>query len=67
MIYKINISFVFFCIFFLNFTPAKSNLKEKLIEKINQIENISFDFEQEIEGKKETGECVIKYQKLISL
>ncbi len=42
-----------------------ANIKENLIQKLNSTENISFNFEQNINGKVEKGKCVIKYPKKI--
>ena len=50
-------------IFFSN--QALANVKINLIASLENIENISFDFEQNINGKIETGKCIIKYPKKI--
>ena len=44
---------------------ASASIKESIIEKFKKIENISFNFEQNINGKIEDGECVIHYPKKI--
>ena len=44
---------------------ASANNKEKIIENLNNTENLSFEFEQNINGKIETGNCKIKYPKKI--
>jgi outer membrane lipoprotein-sorting protein len=56
----------FIVIFFLNFiTSANADYKEKIINKLKNTHNINFDFEQNINGKIETGNCIIEYPKKI--
>ena len=55
-------------IFFLNLiliTPIQANNKEKIIEKLQNIENLNFEFEQNINGRIEKGNCTIDYPKKI--
>jgi len=55
-------------IFFLNLvliTPLQANNKEKIIEKLQNIENLNFEFEQNINGRIEKGNCTIDYPKKI--
>jgi len=55
-------------IFFLNLvliTPLQANNKEKIIEKLQNIENLNFEFEQNINGRIEKGNCTINYPKKI--
>jgi outer membrane lipoprotein-sorting protein len=55
-------------IFFLNLvliTPLQANNKEKIIEKLQNIENLNFEFEQNINGRIERGNCTIDYPKKI--
>jgi outer membrane lipoprotein-sorting protein len=55
-------------IFFLNLvliTPLQANNKEKIIEKLQHIENLNFEFEQNINGRIEKGNCTINYPKKI--
>ena len=42
-----------------------ASVKENIIDKLKNIENISFNFEQNINGKIENGNCTIKYPKKI--
>tara|TARA_B100000780_G_scaffold13971_1_gene9423 strand:- start:1050 stop:1604 length:555 start_codon:yes stop_codon:yes gene_type:complete len=50
----------------LNFySPAFPSSKEKIISKMNQTNNLSFNFIQTIGEKKEDGSCIIKYPKKI--
>ena len=62
-----KIIFIFLIFFFItiNSHPTKANLRDDLIEKLNDIKNISFDFEQKIANKIEIGNCIIEYQKLM--
>tara|TARA_E500000331_G_scaffold323024_1_gene338313 strand:- start:787 stop:1341 length:555 start_codon:yes stop_codon:yes gene_type:complete len=46
-------------------SPAKANLKEKIIYNLKNTNNISFNFEQIINEKKEEGDCIIQYPKKI--
>ena len=47
------------------FTDALASDKKKIIQNLNNIENLSFDFEQNINGKLESGNCTIQYPKKI--
>ena len=42
---------------------TKANNKEKIIANLNNISNFSFQFEQNINGKIENGNCTIEYPK----
>jgi len=56
----------FIIVFFLNLiTNANADYKEKIINKLKNTYNIKFDFEQNINGKIETGNCIIEYPKKI--
>ncbi len=44
---------------------AQSSIKEKIIFKIQNTQNISFNFIQTIDDKNEEGSCIIKYSKKI--
>ena len=47
-------------------TPkAPAALKENIIANLKNIENVSFNFEQNINGKIENGNCTIQYPKKI--
>ena len=52
----------FFTFFILN---TKADNKEKIIANLNDTLNFSFEFEQNINGKIETGNCTIQYPKKI--
>ena len=44
---------------------AQGSIKENIIKKLRNIENLSFVFEQNINGKIENGNCIIEYPKKI--
>jgi len=54
---------VFFILGFYNY--AHPSTKEKIISKIEQTKNLSFNFIQTIDEKTEEGNCIIKYSKKI--
>ena len=53
-----------YLIFFLNNTSFAA-IKENIINNLRNTQNISFNFEQNIDGKIETGKCIIEYPKKI--
>jgi len=57
----------FFLIFFFIFLTTNSfaSIKNEIIKNFNEIDNLSFKFEQNINNKIENGDCVIKYPKKI--
>ena len=52
-------------IFLVSISNSKAEIKEKIIENLQNIENLKFKFEQNINGKIENGICTIKYPKKI--
>ena len=57
---------IFLIIFFtVSVNNVSASIKENIINKLKDIENISFNFEQNINGKIENGNCTIKYPKKI--
>ena len=54
---------VFFLIIFT--TEIKAQIKEKIIQNLLNTNNISFNFEQNINGRIENGNCIIQYHKKI--
>ena len=46
-------------------SSVSASIKENIIKKFTNIKNISFDFEQNINGKIENGNCIIEYPKKI--
>ena len=51
---------IFFSFFILN---ANANNKEKIITNLKNTSNLSFKFEQNINGEIEKGHCIIEYPK----
>jgi outer membrane lipoprotein-sorting protein len=47
------------------FSSAQASLKEKIIYKLKETKNLSFNFKQTINKNSETGNCIIKYSKKI--
>ena len=56
--------FIFF-FSFITITNASQSLKKNIILNLNSIDNITFNFEQNINGKIESGNCTIQYPKKI--
>jgi len=54
---------IIFIIFFV--TESSASIKEKIILNLTNIDNFAFNFEQNINGKIEKGNCIIKYPKKI--
>ena len=56
-----------YLIIFIFFTTTElyASIKENIIQNLKIIENISFNFEQNINDKVEKGNCTIKYPKKI--
>ena len=57
--YLIILFFIFF------FTNTQANNKNEIIKKLKDTKNINFQFEQNINGKIEKGNCTIEYPKKI--
>ena len=52
-------------IFLILTSNAQASNKEKIIENLQSIKNLNFNFEQNINGKIEIGNCTIQYPKKI--
>ena len=52
-------------IFLILIANANANNKDKIIENLQNTKNFNFDFEQNINGKIEIGNCTIEYPKKI--
>ena len=52
-------------IFFSIISNASASIKENIIKKFTDVKNVSFNFEQNINGKIEDGNCIIEYPKKI--
>ena len=55
----------FIICFTIFFTSSSANNKDKIIENLNKTKNLNFQFEQNINGKIQNGNCTIKYPKMI--
>ena len=56
---------IFFIFFLLLAANCFASNKEKIITNLNDTQNLNFEFEQNINGKIEKGNCVIEYPKKI--
>jgi|TARA_B100000497_G_scaffold60981_1_gene69217 outer membrane lipoprotein-sorting protein len=54
-----------FIFFFIFVTNTNANNKTQIIENLEKTKNLSFKFEQNINGKIENGNCIIEYPKKI--
>ena len=52
-------------IFFFLTSEASASIKDNIIQHLKSTNSLAFNFEQEINGKKENGNCVLKYPKKI--
>ena len=57
--------YILILIFFILISNSKGEIKEKIIENLQNIKNLEFKFEQNVNGKIENGICTIKYPKKI--
>ena len=57
--------FFLIIIFLLLINDVSASTKKNIINKFKEIKNISFEFEQNINGKIENGSCTIEYPKKI--
>ena len=58
--------FLLILILILFVTETDASIEEKIIQNFDKIKNISFDFEQNINGKIEKGNCTVQYPKKIN-
>tara|TARA_Y100000590_G_scaffold51625_1_gene54221 strand:- start:3232 stop:3783 length:552 start_codon:yes stop_codon:yes gene_type:complete len=59
---KISLILIFYFLFQNNLIASSEDI---IVKKLNEIENISFNFIQTVNGKDEKGKCIIKYPKKI--
>ena len=52
-------------VFIILFSHAHAKNKDKIIQNLQNTENLNFKFEQNINGKIENGNCIIEYPKKI--
>ena len=55
----------YFFIFLIFISNTQASNKDKIIENLQNTENLNFEFEQNINGKIESGNCTIQYPKKI--
>ena len=49
----------------LSISEASASIKDKIVKNLKSTTNLSFNFEQNINGKIENGNCTIQYPKKI--
>ena len=54
-----------FTLFILYTSNLSASTKENIIKNLKNIQSVSFNFEQNINGKIEKGNCIIQYPKKI--
>ena len=59
------LKYVVIFIFLILITNGSASNKEKIIENLKSTKNLDFNFEQNINGKIENGNCTIEYPKKI--
>ena len=57
--------YIYILLLILLASKTSANIKEDIILNLKNIENINFNFEQNINGKIEKGNCTIQYPKKI--
>ena len=56
----------FILLFFLfSIAEASANIKEKIIQNLQSTNNLTFNFEQNVNGRTENGHCALSYPKKI--
>ena len=57
---KISLIILFF---FLSIFETSASIKNKIIQNLENTDNLTFNFEQNINGKTQNGNCVLSFQK----
>ena len=57
--------FILVILLLLSISSSEASVKKNIIQNLKKIDNLSFNFEQNINGKIETGNCILKYPKKI--
>ena len=60
MIYKL-----IFLFFLFSLAEASANIKEKIIQNLKATNNLTFNFEQNVNGRTENGHCALSYPQKI--
>ena len=63
MFYNNKQLLIIFLLFFLS--KANASYNEKIVFNLEKIDNLTFDFQQQIDGKEEKGNCILEYPKKI--
>ena len=63
MFYNNKKLLIIFLLFFLS--KANASYNEKIIFNLEKIDNLTFDFQQQINSKEEKGNCILEYPKKI--
>ena len=63
MFFKKKLLITIFLVFL--WTEIEASIKDNILQDLKDIKNLSFSFEQNINGKIENGECTIEYPKKI--
>ena len=56
--------FIFLFLLF-SIVEASANIKEKIIQNLETTNNLTFNFEQNVNGKTENGHCALSYPQKI--
>ena len=62
---ELKLTLIIIFLYFFSINIAHPNIKEKIINKLEETKTLSFNFTQKIAEKEETGNCFIKYPLLI--
>ena len=54
-----------FCFFLILMSNVQASNKDNILENLQNTKNFNFEFEQNINGKVENGNCTIQYPKKI--
>tara|TARA_B100001027_G_scaffold87255_1_gene59753 strand:- start:706 stop:1254 length:549 start_codon:yes stop_codon:yes gene_type:complete len=54
-----------FLFFLFSIVEASANIKEKIIQNLKTTNNLTFNFEQNVNGKTENGHCALSYPQKI--
>ena len=57
--------YTIFLFFYLISNFAEASNKKNIIQNLKEINNLNFNFEQNIDGKTQKGNCTIQYPKKI--
>ena len=62
---KVKLTLIIIFLYFFSINIAHPNIKEKIINKLEETKTLSFNFTQKIGEKEEKGNCYIKYPLLM--